>query len=146
MGFTLCYFSHMCVVLLYVLILHCAVAKFDSSQVIQDETGDEMSGIAGGVTLIPHKDIMKYPDFVKGLRIAEAEGLNQDLVFDRKSLVVSKQVVQGVLYRVKVDVLQSCSASKNCNLKKHCSFQIWSRVWLPEDQRLIVSTLNCTHS
>ena len=144
MGFSLYYFSHICVILLYILTLHCAAAKFDYNQMIHDEIEDERSKIVGGLTPISHKDLKNYPDLQEGLKIAE--DLNQDLVFDRKSLAVSVQVVQGDLYHVNVNVSQSCSASKNCSVKKHCSFTVWSRVWLLDDERLIVSPLDCTHS
>ena len=90
--------------------------------------------MVGEMTPISRKDLVNYPDFVEGMR--KAEELNQDLVFDRKSLVVYIQIVQGALYHVNVDVLQSCSASTNCKVKKHCSFQIWSRLWLVGDENL----------
>ena len=68
MGFSLYYFSHMYVVLLYILKLHCAVAKFDHSKMIQDEIEDERSTMVGEMTPISRKDLVNYPDFVEGMR------------------------------------------------------------------------------
>jgi hypothetical protein len=133
-----------CVILF---ILHFAAANFEYNHVHDEETVKrDNAGMVGGFRPIPNEDLGKYTDLQEGLR--QAMELNQNVIFDRNSLVVKSKVVQGVLYDVNVDVRQSCSASspsepENCNVKKHCSFQIWSRAWLPEDEKLIVQPLEC---
>ena len=99
--------------------------------------------LVGGQSHIPNEKIRNYKELVEGLH--KAERMNANLVFKWDSLEITSQVVQGILYHVKVDAQpKSCSASTSCDDVKQCSFKIWSRVWLPSDERLIIQDFACT--
>ena len=102
----------MCVVLMYILTLHSVRANFGYNDVFEDEMIQyEKRQLVGGQTAIPLDEINQYQDLIAGINKAEAEILNEDLSFDPNSLQVTSQVVQGTLYRVKVDIQpKSCSA------------------------------------
>ena len=136
----------MCVVLMYILTLHSVMASFGYNDVFEDEMIEyEKRQLLGEQTAIPQDEINQYQDLIAGINKAEAEILNEDLSFDPNSLQVTSQVVQGTLYRVKVDVQpKSCSGSESCNVVKHCSFKIWSRLWLSEDEKLKILNIACT--
>ncbi|CAB3989677.1 Vesicle-trafficking SEC22a [Paramuricea clavata] len=136
-----------CVVLMYILTLHSVMASFGYNDVFEDEMIEyEKRQLVGGETAIPEDKLNQYEDLQAGINKAEAEILNEDqLSFDKNSLQATSQVVQGTLYRVKVDVQpKSCSDSESCNIVKHCSFEIWSRVWLSEDEKLKIQNITCT--
>jgi hypothetical protein len=122
------------------------MASFGYNDVFEDEMIEyEKRQLVGEQTAIPLHEINQYQDLLAGINKAEAEILNEDLSFDPNSLQVTSQVVQGTLYRVKVDVQpKSCSGSESCNVVKHCSFKIWSRLWLSGDEGLKILDIACT--
>jgi hypothetical protein len=123
------------------------MASFGYNDVFEDEMIEyEKRQLLGEQTAIPHDELNQYQDLHAGINKAAAEILNEDLMsFDPNSLQVTSQVVQGTLYRVKVDVQpKSCSSSESCNVVKHCSFKIWSRLWLSENEKLKILDIACT--
>ena len=136
----------MCVVLMYILTQHSVMANFGYNDVFEDEMIEyEKRQLVGGETAISQDKINQYQDLQAGINKAAAEILNEDLSFDKNSLQVTSQVVQGTLYHVEVDVQpKSCSGSESCNVVKHCLFQIWSRLWLSENEKLKIQNIACT--
>jgi hypothetical protein len=122
------------------------MANFGYNDVFEDEIIEyENRQLVGGETAISQDKINQYQDLQAGINKAAAEILNEDLSFDKNSLQVRSQVVQGTLYHVEVDVQpKSCSGSESCNVVKHCLFQIWSRLWLSENEKLKIESIACT--
>lgn len=103
---------------------------------------DKPQSLPGGQSRISSEELHDYKDLIMGIQ--KAESMNAKLAFEWNSLQVTIQVVQGILFRVKVDAhSKSCSASTNCDVKR-CSFKIWSRTWLPPNERLIIKDFSCT--
>ena len=124
------------------------MANFGYNDVFEDEMIEyEKRQLVGRETAISQDKINQYQDLQAGINKAAAEILNEDLnlSFDKNSLQVTSQVVQGTLYHVEVDVQpKSCSGSETCNVVKHCLFQIWSRLWLSENEKLNIQNIACT--
>ena len=143
MCFSLGKVSLVCAVLTFILTLHCGTGDFQYDHVFEDEIKHEkQQHIVGGQKVIPHEEFYKYKDLLEDILKKAAGELNQGEVFNLDSLQVTSQVVQGVLYHVNVDVKQE-SCSHNCTVK-HCTFEIWSRVWLPEEEKLKMKQFHCT--
>lgn len=130
--------GRMFTLLVYTTSLYCVMAN----QFEYDDFDNDNQPLLGGLSTIPPNKIKNYPDLVEGIRKAE-DNLNQGEKFDPNSVQATSQVVQGTLYRVNADVVStSCLAS--CDILKHCSFKVWSRTWLKDDQNLLIQDFECS--
>lgn len=126
-----------------------------------------MGVVVGGLSPIDNKDITKYPDLLKGLEKAAVEvkeavndNGNRKYGFLPNTLHVSSQVVQGTLYHVQAVMAPSGCSSQDitpileCSVDESdpfvqenthsCTFNIWSRVWLPPPEKLLIENLKCS--
>ena len=117
----------------------------------------ETSGLVGGIKHLKKLEWEKLEDLMQGLKLAEKKLNDRDvgtsesgpLVFLNDSFDVSSQVVEGVLYRVKVKAapktcLIQAEEAANCEAQtRECSIEIWSRVWLPSVYERLKVNLHC---
>ena len=132
-----------CSIITLILMLHVVVGnQFGHNAAFEYK---KSKTLLGGQSHVPNEKIHD-PDYKVLLEgIHKAENMDANLVFKWDSLEITSQVVQGILYHVKVDAQpKSCSALTSCDNVKQCSFKIWSRVWLPSDERLIIKDFACT--
>ena len=114
--------------------------------------------LLGGIQEIDKADLRDYSDLQKGLKVAEqklntaeSEIASAEFVFVPETIRASVQVVQGSLYRVTAKaapdycvIVNGLEKLADCEeLSKTCSFKIWSRVWLPHPQDLIIKDWEC---
>ena len=136
-------FAQVCAVITFILMAHVVWGnRFGYNDAFEY---DKRETLVGEERRVPKEKLNDHPDLIWGIVKAEAE-LDSRFAFVKKSLQATSQVVQGVMYRVKIDAQpKSCSASATCDVVKHCSFKIWSRVWLDdEDEKLKILDFACT--
>lgn len=127
--------------------------------------------VTGGITKIEKQDLLAHKDLLDGLNLAVRVQNAQEpkppfkFVFLPYTLQASSQVVEGTLYRATVKLVPSkCKNDLNetregfeaCGVdlvnpevlrqEKCCEFEIWSRPWLPEKERLIIQKQECKPS
>ena len=135
--------AQVCAVITFVLMARVAWGnRFGYNDAFENEKRETL---VGGQTPIPKEKLNDHTDLILGIVKAEAK-MDSHFAFVKDSLQATSQVVQGIMYRVKIDAQpKSCSASATCDVVKHCSFKIWSRVWLPdEDEKLKILDFACT--
>lgn len=138
-------FAQVCAVITFVLMAHVVWGnrRFGYNDAFEYEKRETL---VGGQQPIPKEKLNDYRDLIWGIVKAEAE-MDSHFAFVKDSLQATSQVVRGMMYRVKIDAQpKSCSTSATgCDVVKHCSFKIWSRVWLPdEDEKLKILDFACT--
>ena len=124
--------------------------------------------IPGGITHIEKHDLLSHPELFKGLdqaiRLENAKEPKPPFkfVYLPYTLDASSQVVQGTMYRASVTLAPSkCRNDLNetregieaCGVEflspdvlrqeKCCTFEIWSRPWLPGPERVLVQKAEC---
>lgn len=127
--------------------------------------------IPGGITKIEQHDLCRHRELLEGLnKGVRLENTRQPrpvfkFVYLPYTLEASSQVVQGTIYRASVKLAPSkCRNDLNetregieaCGLdflnpsilqqEKSCTFEIWSRPWLTEPERLLVQKAECKPS
>ena len=127
--------------------------------------------IPGGITKIEQHDLCRHKELLEGLnKVVRLENAKQPrpvfkFVYLPYTLEATSQVVQGSIYRASVKLAPSkCRNDLNetregieaCGLdflnpsvlqqEKSCTFEIWSRPWLAEPERLLVQKAECKPS
>ena len=113
------------------------------------------SGATGDIQPISPGDFTDHPDLLKGLdaakdklnsQLADTGGLTYTLAETQASV----QVVQGQIFRITAKATpEYCQGSNRglpgCGAKTwSCSFKVWSRPWLSEQQSLLLQDWDCS--
>lgn len=98
-------------------------------------------------------DIEGNPILKKGISIAvemASKKMNSNFALVPDTVTATSQVVEGISYDVKIEIapkdkVDECILSSACPNEIYvCTFNVWSREWMPKPKDLIVDKLKCS--